>query len=79
VTGEEATQERAIGRVVFVVFLVAPLTVWLAAPPLLQQATADRVCREIVTSARAEWTRTPLPHWRCMTGSIVVEDLGWWA
>ncbi|WP_166878479.1 hypothetical protein [Salinibacterium sp. ZJ450] len=78
-TVDQEAPERAIARVVVVVFLIAPLTIWFAGPPLLQADAAEAVCRERATSARAEWVRDPLPHWVCKTRTSIVDDLGWWA
>jgi len=77
---------RAFEAAVLVV-LVAPMTVYLAAPTILGDEVAQAECEELVTvrldgtasAARAEWELLPAAHWTCTHGGTVVADFGWWA
>lgn len=76
------------GRFLFIVFVAAPLVVWLAAPPILQSGTAEEVCTDLLAEAEDEaeepvvgevaWRSLPAPHWSCTIGAETL-DLGWWA
>lgn len=76
------------GRFLFVVFVAAPLVVWLADPPILRGDAADEVCDRLIEAAaeetgdpvlgEVEWRYLPSAHWECTVGTEQV-DLGWWA
>lgn len=71
------------GRALFLAVLVAPVTFWLVAPPMLQHDAAQAACDAAAVEREAEageleWSQLPAPHWRCTVGMEEV-DLGWWA
>jgi hypothetical protein len=71
------------GRAFFIAVLVAPITLWLTAPPMLQTDSAEDACAAAAEERQAEggdleWERLPAPHWSCTVGMEEV-DLGWWA
>lgn len=76
------------GRFLFVVFVAAPLVVWLAGPPILQADDAERACEQLRVEAEEEsgeptlgdleWRYLPAAHWECTVGTETI-DVGWWA
>jgi hypothetical protein len=69
----------------FVIFLVAPLTVYLGAPPILNATLAQAECVQIAelrldrpgSVVEARWTRLPLAQWTCVVDGQVVAHMGW--
>ena len=79
--------ERRIVSAAFVIFLVVPLTVYLGAPPIVNQGTALEECEQLVQTrltgpadaVEVRWTRLPLAQWECVVDGQVVAGLGWYA
>jgi hypothetical protein len=73
------------GAAAFVIFLVAPLTVYLGAPPILNATTAQAECEQIAelrldrpgSPAQARWTQLPVAQWECTLDGQVVAHMGW--
>jgi hypothetical protein len=66
---------------------VAPLTIGIAGPPMLQGDVAQTECAQLVVQrlggtpadATAAWVRLPIPHWSCEDSGKEVAQFGWWA
>ena len=71
----------------FVLFFVAPLTIYLALPPILNAGTAQEECEQIAEDAldadpddaEARWTRLPSAQWECFVDDELAARLGWYA
>ena len=66
---------------------MAPLTVYLGAPPIVNQGTALEECEQLAETrltgssetVEVRWTRLPRAQWECIVDGDVVADLGWYA
>jgi hypothetical protein len=78
------SSDARIAAAVFTLIFVAPLTVYLAAPPILNAGLAQEECEQIADvvpgapeDAEARWTRLPLAQWECFIEDELVARLGW--
>ena len=79
--------DARIGAAVFILLFVAPLTVYLAAPPILNAGVAQQECEQIAEAgldaepedAEVRWTRIPLAQWECFVDDALVARMGWYA
>ena len=78
--------DARIAAGVFILIFVAPLTVYLAAPPILNAGVAQEECEQIAEEApgapedaEARWTRLPLAQWECFIEDELVARMGWHA
>jgi len=66
---------------------VVPMTIYLAAPTILDDEVAQQQCERLVSErlsgraidARAQWDLLPSAHWTCSVRGDEVADFGWWA
>lgn len=79
--------EHRIASAAFLILFVAPLTVYLGAPPIVNQGTALEECEQLAETrltgssetVDVRWTRLPRAQWECIVDGDVVADLGWYA
>jgi hypothetical protein len=71
----------------FILFFVAPLTIYLGMPPIVNAGTAQEECEQIAEEqldaaaedAEARWTRLPLAQWECFVEDRLAGRMGWLA
>jgi hypothetical protein len=81
------TAESRVAAGFFILFFVAPLTIYLGMPPIINAGTAQQECEQIAeeqldaatVDAEVRWTRLPLAQWECFVEDRLVGRLGWLA